>query len=189
MRETFNNKIFRKNYGKIKEILDIPNLIEIQLDSYVNFLQRDISPEKRVNIGLQAVFKSVFPIKDSHDTTSLDFVKYEMVDPKNSEEECLFRGLTYAAPMRVTIRLVVWNIDPVTKNKRCQGCQRTGCLFWRDPTYDRKRNLYHQWYRKGHREPAPQVSRGLLRHRSCKVTHKRDPVLHCTDNSIQGFMA
>ena len=133
MRETFNNKIFRKNYGKIKEILDIPNLIEIQLDSYVNFLQRDISPEKRVNIGLQAVFKSVFPIKDSHDTTSLDFVKYEMVDPKNSEEECLFRGLTYAAPMRVTIRLVVWNIDPVTKTKDVRAVKEQDVYFGEIP--------------------------------------------------------
>jgi DNA-directed RNA polymerase subunit beta len=133
MRETFNNKIFRKNYGKIKEILDIPNLIEIQLDSYVNFLQRDISPEKRANIGLQAVFKSVFPIKDSHDTTSLDFVKYEMVDPKNSEEECLFRGLTYAAPMKVTIRLVVWNIDPVTKTKDVRAVKEQDVYFGEIP--------------------------------------------------------
>ncbi len=93
MRETFNNKIFRKNYGKIMRFLDIPNLIEIQLDSYINFLQRDVAVEKEQNIGLQAVFKSVFLIKDSHDTTSLEFVKYEMGDPKNSEEECLFSGV------------------------------------------------------------------------------------------------
>jgi DNA-directed RNA polymerase subunit beta len=133
MRETFNNKIFRKNYGKIKEILDIPNLIEIQLDSYINFLQRDIAPEKRVNVGLQAVFKSVFPIKDSHDTTSLEFVKYEMGDPKNSEEECLFRGLTYAAPMKVTIRLVVWNIDPVTKTKDIRAVKEQDVYFGEIP--------------------------------------------------------
>jgi len=85
MRETFRNKIFRKNYGKIKEILDIPNLIEIQLDSYEKFLQQDIAAEKRANIGLQAVFNSVFPIRDSHDTTTLEFVKYEIGDPKNAE--------------------------------------------------------------------------------------------------------
>lgn len=133
MRETFNNKIFRKNYGKIKEILDIPNLIEIQLDSYTSFLQRDVAPEKRANMGLQAVFKSVFPIKDSHDTTSLEFVKYEMGDPKNSEEECLFRGLTYAAPMKVTIRLVVWNIDPITKTKDIRAVKEQDVYFGEIP--------------------------------------------------------
>ncbi|MDR2017346.1 MAG: DNA-directed RNA polymerase subunit beta [Syntrophobacterales bacterium] len=112
MRETFNNRIFRKNYGKIKGILDIPNLIEIQLDSYEKFLQTDIPFDRRDNVGLQAVFNSVFPMKDSHDTTSLEFVKYEIGEPKNTEEECLVRGLNFAAPMKVTIRLVVWNVDP-----------------------------------------------------------------------------
>src|SRR5512137_417730 len=115
MRETFHNRIFRKNYGKIKEVLDIPNLIETQLDSYEIFLQKDVRPDKRENIGLQAVFNSVFPIKDSHETTTLEFVKYEIGEPKNSEEECIFRSVTYAAPMRVAIRLVVWNVDPDTK--------------------------------------------------------------------------
>ncbi|OPX97961.1 MAG: DNA-directed RNA polymerase subunit beta [Syntrophorhabdus sp. PtaU1.Bin002] len=133
MRETFNNRIFRKNYGKIKEIVDIPNLIEIQLDSYTNFLQRDLPPEKKENIGLQAVFKSVFPIKDSHDTTSLEFVKYEIGDPKNSEQECIFRGLTYAAPMKVTIRLVVWNIDPTTKTKDIRAVKEQDVYFGEIP--------------------------------------------------------
>jgi DNA-directed RNA polymerase subunit beta len=133
MRETFNNRIFRKNYGKIKEIVDIPNLIEIQLDSYTNFLQRDLPPEKKANIGLQAVFKSVFPIKDSHDTTSLEFVKYEIGDPKNSEQECIFRGLTYAAPMKVTIRLVVWNIDPITKTKDIRAVKEQDVYFGEIP--------------------------------------------------------
>ncbi len=98
MKETFHNRIFRKNYGKIKEVLEIPNLIEIQLDSYEKFLQKDLVPDTRDAIGLQAVFNSVFPIKDSHETTTLEFVKYDMGDPKNSEEECIVRGLTYAAP-------------------------------------------------------------------------------------------
>ena len=133
MRETFNNRIFRKNYGKIKEIIDIPNLIEIQLDSYTNFLQRDLPPEKKANIGLQAVFKSVFPIKDSHDTTSLEFVKYEIGEPKNSEQECIFRGLTYAAPMKVTIRLVVWNIDPITKTKDIRAVKEQDVYFGEIP--------------------------------------------------------
>ncbi|HVN95405.1 MAG TPA: DNA-directed RNA polymerase subunit beta [Syntrophorhabdaceae bacterium] len=133
MRETFHNKIFRKNYGKIKEVLDIPNLIEIQLDSYEKFLQKDLQPPKRENVGLQAVFNSVFPIKDSHETTTLEFVKYEVGDPKNSEEECIFRGLTYAAPMKVTIRLVVWNIDPETKIRDIRAVKEQDVYFGEIP--------------------------------------------------------
>ena len=133
MRETFHNKIFRKNYGKIKEVLDIPNLIEIQLDSYEKFLQKDLQPVKRENVGLQAVFNSVFPIKDSHETTTLEFVKYEVGDPKNSEEECIFRGLTYAAPMKVTIRLVVWNIDPDTKIRDIRAVKEQDVYFGEIP--------------------------------------------------------
>ncbi len=133
MRETFHNKIFRKNYSKIKEILEIPNLIEIQLDSYEGFLQKDISPEKRKTIGLQAVFNSVFPIKDSHETTSLEFVKYKIGEPKNSEEECLFKGLTFAAPMRVTIRLVVWNIDSDTKTRDIRAVKEQDVYFGEIP--------------------------------------------------------
>ena len=133
MRETFTNRIFRKNYGKIKEILDIPNLIEIQLDSYEKFLQQDIPPDQRDNIGLQAVFNSVFPIKDSHDTTSLEFVKYEIGEPKNTEEECLVRGVNFAAPMKVTIRLVVWNTDPDTKVKDIRAIKEQDVYFGEIP--------------------------------------------------------
>jgi DNA-directed RNA polymerase subunit beta len=133
MRETFNNKIFRKNYGKIKEVQEIPNLIEIQLDSYEKFLQYGIPIDKRDNVGLQAVFNSVFPIRDSHDTTSLEFVRYEISDPKNSEEECLVRGLNFAAPMKVTIRLVVWNIDPDTKMKDIRAIKEQDVYFGEIP--------------------------------------------------------
>jgi DNA-directed RNA polymerase subunit beta len=138
MRETFHNRIFRKNYGKIKEVLEIPNLIEIQLDSYEMFLQKHIKPEKRQNVGLQAVYKSVFPIRDSHDTTSLEFVKYEIGDPKNSEEECIFRGLTFAAPTKVTIRLVVWNVDPDTKVRDIRAVKEQDVYFGEIPLMTRR---------------------------------------------------
>ncbi len=133
MKETFHNRIFRKNYGKIKEVLEIPNLIEIQLDSYEKFLQKDIAPDKRDAIGLQAVFNSVFPIRDSHETTTLEFVKYDMGEPKNSEEECIVRGLTYAAPMKVTIRLVVWNIDADTKARDIRAVKEQDVYFGEIP--------------------------------------------------------
>jgi DNA-directed RNA polymerase subunit beta len=138
MRETFQNKIFRKQYGKIKEVLEIPNLIEIQLDSYEKFLQKVVPANKRENFGLQAVFTSVFPIRDSHDTTSLEFVKYEIGQPKNAEEECIFRGLTYAAPMKVTIRLVVWNVDPDTKAKDIRAVKEQDVYFGEIPLMTRR---------------------------------------------------
>lgn len=133
MRQTFHNKIFRKNYGKLNEILDISNLIEIQLNSYEYFLQKDASIEERKSVGLEAVFRSVFPIKDSHDTTSLEFVKYEMGDPKYSEEECIVRGLTFASPMKVTIRLVVWNVEPNTKTREIRAVKEQDVYFGEIP--------------------------------------------------------
>jgi len=133
MRETFHNKVYRKKYGKIKEVLDIPNLIEIQLNSYEKFLQKDVAPENRENIGLQAVFKSVFPIKDAHETISLEFKKYEIGDPKNTEEECIFRGTTFAAPMKVTIMLCVWDVDPETKTKTIKAVKEQDVYFGEMP--------------------------------------------------------
>ncbi len=133
MRQTFHNKIVRKSYGKLKEVLEISNLIEIQLNSYESFLQQGIKPEERANLGLQGVFNSVFPIKDSHDTTSLEFVQYEIGDPKYSEEECIVRGLTFASPMKVTIRLVVFNIDPNTKIKDIKAVKEQDVYFGEIP--------------------------------------------------------
>jgi len=99
----------RRNYSKIPRILDIPNLIEIQKDSFERFLQTRVEPEKREQVGLQAVFQSVFPIKDFNDTASLEFVGYTLEEPKYDVQECLQRGMTYAAPFKVTIRLVAWD--------------------------------------------------------------------------------
>ncbi len=99
----------RRDYSKIPRILDIPNLIEIQKESFERFLQTRIEPEKRERTGLQAVFQSVFPIRDFNDTASLEFVGYSLEEPKYDVQECLQRGMTYAAPFKVTIRLVAWD--------------------------------------------------------------------------------
>ncbi|MCL4686624.1 DNA-directed RNA polymerase subunit beta [Myxococcota bacterium] len=99
----------RKSFSKIPGILEIPNLIEIQKQSFERFLQTAIEPEKRENTGLQAVFSSIFPIKDFNDTASLEFVGYVLEEPKYDVQECLQRGMTYAAPFKVTIRLVAWD--------------------------------------------------------------------------------
>ena len=110
---------FRKDFSKIARVIDIPNLIDIQNRSFDRFLQADVSPEKREDVGLQAVFKSVFPIRDFNETASLEFVCYVLEKPKYDVEECLQRGMTYAAPIKVTIRLIVWdNADKDTHNIR-----------------------------------------------------------------------
>ncbi len=101
----------RKNFGKIEKIVDIPDLIGMQRESYARFLQMDIPPEKREDIGLQAIFHSVFPIKDFTGTTSLEFVSYRFGEVKHSVEECIHRGLTYELPVRITVRLVVNDLD------------------------------------------------------------------------------
>jgi DNA-directed RNA polymerase subunit beta len=106
---TVNQPRVRKDFAKIPSILEIPNLIEIQKRTFERFLQIDIEAEKRENVGLQAVFNSVFPIKDFNDSASLEFVGYTLEEPKYDVQECLQRGMTYAAPFKVTIRLVAWD--------------------------------------------------------------------------------
>src|ERR1700675_359003 len=109
-----NNLRLRRNFGRIKKIIDIPNLIEIQKRSYEEFLQRSIPPTERRESGLQGVFRSVFPIKDFNETASLEFVSYSLGEPKYSVEECHERGMTFAAPLKVTIQLVIWDVDQQT---------------------------------------------------------------------------
>ena len=99
----------RKSYASIPQIIETPNLLEIQKASFDRFLQPDVDMEKRENTGLQEVFNSVFPIKDFNDTASLEFVGYTLEQPKYDVQECLHRGMTYASPFKVTIRLVAWD--------------------------------------------------------------------------------
>ena len=107
----------RKNFGRIPSVAPMPNLIEVQKSSYDHFLQMDTIPEQRANVGLQEVLKSVFPIKDFSERGTLEFVKYELETPKYDVEECQQRGMTFAAPLKVTLRLVVWDIDEETGSR------------------------------------------------------------------------
>ena len=107
----------RKDFGKIPSIVEIPNLIEIQKRSYEQFLQKDVAPERREETGLQAVFKSVFPIADYNDNALLEFDSYHFGDPKYTVEECHDRGMTFAIPLKVTLRLVVYDHDKEAKTR------------------------------------------------------------------------
>src|SRR6188508_2037382 len=104
----------RKTFAKLKQVIEIPNLIDIQKRSYDKFLQIDVTLDKREDIGLQGVFKSVFPIKDFSETSSLEFVSYNLEKPKYDVDECRARGMTFAAPIKVVIRLVVWDVNEET---------------------------------------------------------------------------
>ncbi|MFL5126109.1 MAG: DNA-directed RNA polymerase subunit beta, partial [Microvirga sp.] len=107
-------KRIRKFFGKIKEVAEMPNLIEVQKASYDQFLMVEEPKGGRGEEGLQAVFKSVFPISDFSNTALLEFVKYTFEAPKYDVDECRQRGMTYAAPLKVTLRLIVFDVDPDT---------------------------------------------------------------------------
>ncbi|KPJ62137.1 MAG: hypothetical protein AMJ42_00115, partial [Deltaproteobacteria bacterium DG_8] len=107
----------RKYFGKIKSILEIPDLIDVQRDSYERFLQKNVLPEERKNIGLQGAFKTAFPIHDLNRTCSLEFVWYFFEDVKYDEEECLKKGMTYEAPIKLVVQLLVFDSDEITGSK------------------------------------------------------------------------
>jgi DNA-directed RNA polymerase subunit beta len=116
--QTFTGrKRVRKFFGHIKEVAEMPNLIEVQKASYDQFLMVDEPVGGRLDEGLQAVFRSVFPISDFSGTSMLEFVRYEFEPPKYDVDECRQRGMTYAAPLKVTLRLIVFDIDEETGAK------------------------------------------------------------------------
>nr|AAP75732.1 RNA polymerase beta subunit [Afipia genosp. 3] len=116
--QTFTGrKRVRKFFGHIKEVAEMPNLIEVQKASYDQFLMVDEPTGGRLDEGLQAVFRSVFPISDFAGTSMLEFVRYEFEPPKYDVDECRQRGMTYAAPLKVTLRLIVFDIDEETGAK------------------------------------------------------------------------
>ena len=102
---------FRKSFGHIKEILDMPNLIEVQRESYEKFLQSNTDAKKRIHFGLQQVLKEIFPIHDYSGKATLEFIKYKLDKPKYDVDECKQRGFTYASGLKVTLRLIRYDID------------------------------------------------------------------------------
>ncbi|MBN1256056.1 MAG: DNA-directed RNA polymerase subunit beta [Deltaproteobacteria bacterium] len=123
----------RKSYGKLKEILEVSNLIAIQVQSYEQFLQQDIPSEERQDIGLQGVFKQVFPIKDFYETVELRFIKYRLGKPKYDVRECLLKGITYAAPLRVTIQLIIYDVQEGVKTGQIKAIKEQEVYFGEVP--------------------------------------------------------
>jgi DNA-directed RNA polymerase subunit beta len=124
-----NNFRFRRSFGRIGKIIEFPHLLEIQRHSYDELLQKDVVIEQRADAGLQGVFRSVFPIKDFNETASLEFVSYALGEPKYSVEECHQRGMTYAAPLKVTIQLVLWDVDQRTGARTIKNVKEQEVYF------------------------------------------------------------
>ena len=112
-----NLKKIRKSFGKIPLVTSLPNLVEVQKRSFDSFLQLNIDPDKRENVGLHSIFKSVFPIHDYAERATVDYVSYNIGVPKYDVDECSQRGLTYGTPLLVNFRLIIWDIDEIAGTK------------------------------------------------------------------------
>ncbi|MBN2283923.1 MAG: DNA-directed RNA polymerase subunit beta [Deltaproteobacteria bacterium] len=123
----------RKNFGRIKKIVEIPNLIEIQKKSYAKFLQADVSPEKRSNVGLQGAFKSVFPIVDFGGKCSLEFISYKIGTPRYDVRECTEKGMTFNAPLRIVVRLVVFDSNRGSEQRTIRDMKEQEIYFGEIP--------------------------------------------------------
>jgi len=123
----------RHSFGKIDQIIDIPNLIDIQKKSYEKFLQATTPQEERTDIGLQGVFKGVFPIRDFNGTSELMFVGYTLERPKYDVEECVQRGMTYAAPIKVTIQLIIYDTGDSSSEKTVRDIKEQEVYFGEIP--------------------------------------------------------
>ena len=127
-----NNFKFRRSYSKTPQV-PITNLISVQKESYDQFLQTALPVDDRRNIGLQAVFKSVFPIKDFSQKAELQFVGYELEQPKYDVDECRERGMTFSAPLKVTVRLVVWEVDAESGRRKVYDMKESDVYFGEIP--------------------------------------------------------
>ena len=121
--------LFTKKFGQIKYTLGVPHLLNLQLNSYQNLLQEDIDPASRAEKGLEGVFRSVFPIEDFNKTATLEFVSYEITQPKYDVSECLNKGLTLEAPIRIKVKLIVWDVDEETGNRTVRDMKEQDIYF------------------------------------------------------------
>jgi DNA-directed RNA polymerase subunit beta len=127
-----------KKFGKIQDTLTIPHLLNLQIDSYLQFLQADVPPASRADLGLEGVFRSVFPIEDFNKTASLEYVSYEIGDPKYDMPECMSKGLTYEAPIRIKVRLVVYDVDEESGSRTIRDIKEQDIYFGTIPLMSEK---------------------------------------------------
>ena len=160
MADTYNGrKRIRKQFGSIAEVAEMPNLIEVQKSSYDDFLMVKEPAGGRAEQGLQAVFRSVFPISDFSGRATLEFVRYEFEPPKYDVDECQQRDMTFAAPLKVKLRLIVFDVQRGDRRQVRQGREGAGRLHGRHALHDAQRHLHHQRHRARHRLPDAPLAR------------------------------
>ncbi len=118
-----------KKFGKISEVLEKPHLLELQKNSYNEFLQKNVPSASREEKGLESAFRSVFPIEDFYRSATLEYVNYEVGEPKYDVEECITKGLTYEAPLRLKVRLIVYDMDTETENRSVRDIKEQDIYF------------------------------------------------------------
>ncbi len=133
VRNSRNLPRLRCNFASIKEVAKVPFLLDLQLDSYKRFLQDDIPLEERDEIGLHGVFKSVFPIKDFYGTSSIEYVSYKLGTPRYTDRECMLKGVTYSVPIRVRIRLIIWDIEEGSDQRSIRDIKEQEVYFGEIP--------------------------------------------------------
>ncbi len=179
----------RKFFGKIPEVAEMPNLIEVQKASYDQFLMVEEPKGGRPDEGLQAVFKSVFPITDFSGASMLEFVSYEFEPPKFDVDECRQRDLTYAAPLKVTLRLIVFDIDEDTGAKSIKDIKEQSRLHGRHAAHDQQRYVHRQRHRARYRVPDAPFAGRLLRPRQGQEPFFRQAALRCARHPVSRFLA
>ncbi len=131
------NKLIKK-FGRIKDSIEIPHLLSLQLDSYDKFLQTDVPPSMRTDIGLEGVFRSVFPIHDFNKTATLEYVSYDIGKPKYDVDECISKGLTFEAPLRIKVRLAVYDVDEASGSRTIHDIKEQDIYFGTIPLITQK---------------------------------------------------
>ena len=190
MATTFNGRRkIRKSFGSIREVTEMPNLIEVQKASYDQFLLVDEPKGGRPEEGLQAVFKSVFPITDFSNTASLEFVKYEFEAPKYDVDECRQRDMTFAAPLKVTLRLDRVRSRRGDRRPLRQGHQGAGRLHGRHAVHDHERHFHRQRHRARHRLPDAPLARRVLRPRQGQDPFFRQAAVCRPHHSLSRLLA
>ena len=179
MAETFNGrKRIRKQFGSIGEVAEMPNLIEVQKSSYDDFLMVKEPPGGRSDDhGLQSVFKSVFPISDFSGRATLEFVRYEFEPPKYDVDECMQRDMTFSAPLKVKLRLIVFDVNEETGSKSIKDVKEQDVYMGDMPLMTLERHLRHQRHRARHRSARCTARRACSSITTAGSTHASGKLL------------
>ena len=159
---TLQEFVERKDFSRIRTSIDIPDLIEIQKRSYEEFLQFEVEPERRKDHGLQAALASVFPIPDYNNTAILEFTSYTLGTPKYDERECLEQGMTFAVPLKLRVRLVVFDKEDKGPKKKVLDVREQEVYVGELPLMTERGHVHRQWNRTRRREPVAPVARRVL---------------------------